>query len=47
MYNVTYTYYGSSNKERKFDTYEAAKKFFYYTMKHMSGVTRAELKVPQ
>lgn len=45
MYIVTYKFYGSHNKERKFDNFAAAKNFFYYTMNRMKGVTSAELKV--
>ena len=45
MYTVTYKCYGLYLKVRKFDNYAAAKKFFYYTMNGMSGVTSAELKV--
>jgi hypothetical protein len=44
MYTVTYKYYGSYVKERKFDTHAAAKKFFYYAMYKLKGVTSAELK---
>lgn len=44
MYTVTYKYYGSYTKERKFETYEAAKKFFYFVANRLNGVTSAELK---
>ena len=44
MFIVTYKYYGSYTKERNFDNYAAAKKFFYFTMNKMKGVTSAELK---
>ena len=45
MYTVIYKYYGSYTKERKFDNYAAAKKFFYYAVYKMKGVTSTELKV--
>jgi hypothetical protein len=44
MFKVTYKYYGSYIKERNFDNYAAAKKFFYFAMNRMKGVTSAELK---
>lgn len=42
MYTVTYKIYGKYVKENKFDTYEAAKKFFYSIMKS-AKITSAEL----
>lgn len=47
MYTVTYKYYGAYVKERKFDNYAAALKFFNYAVYKMKGVTSTELKVPQ
>lgn len=44
MYTVTYKYYSAYTKERKFDTYAAAKKFFYYASFKMNGVTNVLLK---
>ena len=44
MYKVTYSYYGKYHNEKAFDTYEAAKKFFYAMMKN-SKVTKSELVV--
>lgn len=46
MYTVTYKYYGAYVKERKFDNYAAALKFFNYAVYKMKGVTSTELKVP-
>ena len=42
MYKVEYKIYGKFVHEKTFDTYEAAKKFFYAIMKS-SKVTAAEL----
>jgi len=47
MYTVSYSYPGSLPKERKFDTYAEAKKFFYYMSSRSSKANRVELKVPE
>ena len=44
MFKVTYSFYGKYHNEKMFDTYEAAKKFFYVMMKN-SKVTKTELVV--
>lgn len=45
MYKVTYSYYGKYANEKSFDTYAAAKGFFY-AMSRKNGVTKAELITP-
>ena len=42
MYKVTYSYYGRYHHEKTFDTYKAAKSFFYAMFKR-KGVTKSEL----
>jgi len=43
MYTVEYGYYNYPRKIRKFESYQSAKKFFYYIGKQ-SGVKRVELE---
>lgn len=45
MYEVKYAYFNYPFKEREFDNYEAAKKFFFFIRKQY-GVKRAELNCP-
>ena len=42
MYTVKYGYYNYPRKTKTFETYESAKKFFYYIGKR-NGVKRVEL----
>ena len=44
MFKVTYKYYGAHTKERMFENYESAKKFFYFATFKMKGVSSAEMK---
>ena len=44
MYTVEYNYYNYPSKTKAFETYESAKKFFYYIMKQ-NGVKKTELIV--
>lgn len=46
MYRVTYSFYGKYSKEKTFDTYEAAKAFFYGYCVRTKGITKSELIVP-
>ena len=43
MFKVEYGYYNYPMKERMFDNYEAAKKFFYFIGKK-NGVKRVNLE---
>jgi hypothetical protein len=45
MYKVTYSYYGKNPDEKSFNTYSAAKAFFYAMLRNNS-VTNAELVTP-
>ncbi len=42
MYTVEYKYYNYPSKIKTFETYESAKKFFYYIMKQ-NGVKKTAL----
>ena len=42
MYKVEYGYFNYPRKTRKFNSYESARKFFYY-IQRQSGVKRVEL----
>ena len=44
MYTVTYKIYGKYTNEKKFETYEAAKKFFH-SIRKSPKVTTVELEV--
>lgn len=45
MYTVEYGYYNYPRKTKTFDTYAAAKGFFY-AMSRKNGVKHVELKTP-
>jgi hypothetical protein len=42
MFKVTYSYYGKYTHERQFNSYAAARKFFWVVQRR-AGVTKAEL----
>jgi len=44
MYRVSYRLYGRYDKEKMFETAEAARKFFYGYCVRSKMVTRAELR---
>jgi hypothetical protein len=46
MTTVTYTFYGKYRHQKTFETYQAAKKFFWVIQK-ARGVTSVNLDYPQ